>query len=175
MTSTAPQSPPTVTESLVRYARVIRRRFWIVAVAVVLVPAVSYIFSRQQPAAFKASASALLTHLNLAASLTGLPPDPPASTAPERARETQSALARTPTVAARVIKATNSRLTTDEFLAISSVTPRANTDLIDVSVVAHDRRVAQTLATAYVRAFADYSNSLERATLDQGYADGPAR
>src|SRR5438876_4286878 len=134
MTSTAPQSPPTVTESLVRYARVIRRRFWIVAVAVVLVPAVSYIFSRQQPAAYKATASALLNHLNLAASLTGLPQDPTASTAPDRALDTQSALARTPTVVDRVIKATNSRLTTDQFLGTSSVTPRTSTDIIDVSV-----------------------------------------
>jgi Mrp family chromosome partitioning ATPase/capsular polysaccharide biosynthesis protein len=175
MTSTATQSPPTTVESVLNLARVARRRLWIVLPAVLLVPIVAYAFASQQPAAYKATSSALLNHLNLAASLTGLPQDPTASTAPDRALDTQSALARTPTVVDSVIKATKSRLTTDEFLSISSVTPRPSTDIIDVSVVAHDPQVARTLSTAYIRAFVEYSNGLERATLDQGYTDVTTR
>ena len=175
MTSTATQSPPTTVESLLHLARVVRRRLWIVLVAVLLVPIVSYALASQQPAAYKATASVLLNHLNLAASLTGLPQDPTASTAPDRALDTQSALARTPTVVQKVLRATRSGLTTDEFLGISSVSPRPSTDIIDVSVVAHRPVVAERFATAYIRAFAEYSNGLERATLDQSYSDVTAR
>ena len=83
------------------YARIVRRRLIVVLMAVTLAPVTSVVIAKQQAAEYQATASTLLNHINLGASLSGVPQDSSAVVSPDRALATEAALARTPTVADR--------------------------------------------------------------------------
>src|SRR4051812_14385261 len=87
---------------LQRYLDVLRRQKWVVAIAVLLTPAAAFALSLGQARAYRASADVLLSHQNLAATLTNTT-DPQLNQLPDRYAQTQAELAREPAVAERVL------------------------------------------------------------------------
>jgi Mrp family chromosome partitioning ATPase/capsular polysaccharide biosynthesis protein len=153
------------------YARIVRRRAIFVLMAVTIAPVTSVLIAKQQANAYQATASTLLNHINLGASLSGVPQDSSAVVSPDRALATEAALARTSTVAAAVIKATGVRLTPSQFLSSSSALPSGTADLIDLSVTSGTPDLAIRLTNEYAKQFAAYSNKVEGTAADQAYAD----
>src|SRR5438128_12169906 len=160
--------PPTAdagqtrTTTLRDYLHVARRRKWIIALAIVLVPLVAVGLSLHQRKMYRASAEVLLATPNVANQLNGIT-DSGLSQDAERFAQTQADLARVPAVARGALSLAGVRGSVDDFLSVSSATPRTNADLLDLSAENHDPAVARRLATAYAQAFSHYRGQLDTA------------
>jgi Mrp family chromosome partitioning ATPase/capsular polysaccharide biosynthesis protein len=153
--------------SLRDYLRILRRRKWIVLLAAVLVPLSAALVTHQQPPRYEASADVLLNRQSLAATLNGSQ-DPNLLQDPDRLGKTQAALARVPTLAENVLRATGfTNRTPGGFLASSSVAAVAGTDvLLSFSVSDRSPTVAERLATAYATQYTLYRRQLDTDALD---------
>jgi tyrosine-protein kinase len=154
------------------YLNVVRRRKWIILLALVLVPAAAILFSLQQERLYQANAEVLIGRQNLAASLTGTV-DPTVYQQADRIIQTQANLARVPDVARRVLEEAGiaGSETPREFLSRSSVSAKQNADLLEFKVTDPSPRRAAELATVYANQFKTYrreidTTSLERARLE---------
>ena len=145
--------------------RVVRRRKWVILLAVLLVPLAAVLFSLRQEARYEASAEVLLSRADLAASLTGTP-GLFASEDATRFGQTQARLARVPAVAERVLGKTGlTDRTVEDFLAASDVSARQDADFLVFRVVDVDGALAMRLATEYARQFTLYRRKLDTAAL----------
>jgi capsular exopolysaccharide synthesis family protein len=162
---------PHAESSLRDYLRVARRRKWMILQAALLVPAAAVVLSLQQQRLYEASSEVLLSRQNLAAALTDTP-DVTLSQDAARLVETQANLARIPDVAARALAAANvSDRTPDDLLDSSSVSGKANADLLEFKVTDPSRAVAARLATEYARQFTIYRRQLDTAALQRARAE----
>jgi succinoglycan biosynthesis transport protein ExoP len=158
------RQPATAHVSTLRdYLQVARRRKWIIVQAAVVVPLAAFAFSLHQQPRYEASAAVLLSQQDLAGQLTGTSVSSGAS--PDRAAQTQATLGRVPAVAQSAINATHVQMTPEAFLASSSVTPAANSDILTFSFADENPALAQLLATAYARAYVRYRLSNDTAAV----------
>ena len=149
------------------YLTTLRRRKWLIAQTVVLMPAVAIALSLHQQTLFRAHAEVLLSHQNLANQLTGTT-DPTQFQQPDRIAQTQADLARVPQVAQRTLVAAGlSDRTPTDFLNQSSVTAKANTDLLDFAVTEPNASLAAKLVNAYAKQYAAYRGQLDTAALQR--------
>jgi polysaccharide biosynthesis transport protein len=156
------------------YLQILARRKWLVLPVVILVPLVVLAITASRSAAYKASADVLLNRENIAANLSGVP-DTTSLQDPERFGQTQAELARVPTIASRVVKATGVDQSAGGFLGSSSVTPHPNADLLTFSVTSGTTALAEQLATEYGRQFTIYRAELDNGFLLQSRSDAQAR
>lgn len=132
---------------------VLRRRKWLVLLAVIVVPAAAVAYSLKQQAQYQARADVLLGQQSSLAAITGSP-DLTGIQDPQRIVDTETALAREPGVAAKVLAAAGVHdRTPDEFLNQSSVSSQTNTNLLSFRATDHDRSQAIALANAYANVF----------------------
>ncbi len=145
----------------------IRRRRWVIAQAVVLLPAAAIALSLHQQTLYRADAEVLLSQQNLANQLTGIT-DPAQFQQPDRVAQTQADLARVPEVARRTLAAAGiSDRTPGQFLSESSVTAKANANLLDFAVTEPSASLAARLVNEYARQFAAYRSQLDTAALER--------
>ncbi len=157
------------------YLRVVRRRKWVIVMAVVLVPAAAVAFSLQQQRLYSASADVLLVQQNLGTQLNGLT-DPTVYQQPDRKAQTQADIARSPEVARRALEAAGmDDRSAENLLAHSSVSAKQNADLLHFSVTDRDPAIAANLANEYGKAFIGYRAELDTAVLLQARGDVDAR
>ena len=157
---------------LQRYLDVLRRRKWIVAVAVVVTPATAFALSLSQARAYRATAELLLSHQNLTAVLTNTT-DPQANQLPDRFAQTQAELAGEPAVAQRVLAVTRDAVrdaglepwSVSQFQSAADARTRQNADLLELGVTAPDPALAMRLTTAYAKQFAAYKLELDTAAF----------
>lgn len=150
------------------YVNVVRRRKWIILVAVLLVPASAVFFSLQQEKLYESTAEVLISRQNLAASLTGTI-DPTVYQQADRIIQTQQNLARVPEVAERVLRSTGlgGTMTPRQFLARSSVSAKQNADLLEFKVTDPIAGIATRLATQYANEFKNYRRELDTAAFQR--------
>jgi Mrp family chromosome partitioning ATPase/capsular polysaccharide biosynthesis protein len=146
--------------SLRGYLRVVRRRKWVILLAVLLVPAVAVGLSLRQEKVYKATSQVLLVQQNPADQFNGINNQSGAQPA-DRQAQTQADLARVPPVARKTLELAGLHRSADDFLAHSSAAAATNSDLLLLSAWDHDPQVAANLATAYARAFARYRTDLD--------------
>jgi Mrp family chromosome partitioning ATPase/capsular polysaccharide biosynthesis protein len=146
------------------YVQVVRRRKWIIAQAVVIVPLAALAFSLHQQKMFQGSAQVLLSQQDLGAQLLGQSTytNDPA----DRQVDTQASLARVPRVAQLAVDRAHSKLTPQQLLASSSVSAGTNSDLLTFSVTNHDPGTAEALATAYAHAYVAYRLAVDTAPIN---------
>ena len=151
------------------YVRVLGRRKRIILLVGLLVPLAAVLASLTQERLYQASAEVFVSRQNLAADLTGVTGgNPNVSGDPERLVQTQAALASVPTVAQRVLAATDVRdRTPEDFLEDSTVAPRPDADVLEFRVTDRDPGLAVRLATAYAREFTEYRRELDTAALTE--------
>ena len=129
------------------YLRVVLRRLPLLLLCVVLVPAIAVALALRQHSLYSSSAEVLLQNEDLASSLAGVSQP---YVDPVRFSQTQVALAETPDVAERVVRAAKvPGLTAGAFLGSASVSANANADLLDFTVTDRDPGRAALLATTY--------------------------
>jgi Mrp family chromosome partitioning ATPase/capsular polysaccharide biosynthesis protein len=151
--------------SLHDYLAVLRRRKWLVLLAVVIVPAVAVALSLIQTPRYQASAEVLLSRQNLAALLNNSN-DQSLAGDPARLAQTQADLAQVPEVARRTIsRAGIKNMTPAQFLATSGVSAKSDADLLVFTVWNRHPSIAERLATLYGRAYIDYRGKLDTAAL----------
>jgi len=157
--------------TFVHYLHVLRRRIWIFLVPLIVAPVVAFLVTSAQPSKYEATSTVLVSNLDLAQSLNGLPTDQSLSQQPDRALATQATIARSPEVARRAIKAARAPLTPTGLLDESSVSPETNANLLDFNVKNHDPALAVALANAYSRSFTTFSNELQAAPLQTAFTE----
>jgi uncharacterized protein involved in exopolysaccharide biosynthesis len=120
--------------SLHDYLAVLRRRKWLVLLAVVVVPAVAIALSLLQTSKYQASAEVLLSRQNLGALLNNVN-DQSLAGDPARLAQTQADLAQVPEVARRTLALAGIKnMTPAQFLATSDVAAKSDADLLVVTV-----------------------------------------
>ncbi len=145
----------------------LRRRKWLFILAVATVPAAALLYSLQQPAKYQASSDVLLGRQDVIAALAGTA-DPSVTQDPQRLVDTQTALAREPQVAQRVLASLSMHdRTAEEFLAQSSVSAQSGTNLIEFHVTDRKASTAVQLANAYTRQFSSFARQLDTSALDK--------
>jgi polysaccharide biosynthesis transport protein len=146
-----------IVPSLLDYLNVLRRRWWMLLLTVLLVPAVAVALSLRQGPTYKASAEVLLKPR---AATDGQPSDP------ARVAQTAAELARVPEIATRAIRAAGVRdLTPSEFLQQSTASPTLGSDILTLSVINSQPEIAKRLGTAYARTFSAYQHDLDTQEL----------
>jgi capsular exopolysaccharide synthesis family protein len=154
------------------YLRLLRRRKWVVLLALILVPAVAVALSTRQSPRYEAQAQVLLTHQSLAALLTNTQDPSVNQQLADRNATTQADLARVPTVlVATLASVPGSHLTPFQLLHSSSVSAGQNSDLLTFAVIAKTPGLALKLATAYAGAYTDYRHRLDTAALQLARQD----
>lgn len=152
------------------YLQVVRRRKWLIILALVLVPLAAAAFSLQQQKLYQASSQVLLNSQNLAAQLTTGQPNVAGMT-PDRIAQTQADVARVPRVAQRALATIpGTGLTPRQFLKSSGVSTALNADVLTFSVTNHDARLAKRLVDAYAAAYVWYRHRLDTASIHAALA-----
>ena len=117
---------------LSEYVDALRRRKWVVILAVVAVPAIALVVALAQDAQYRSSADVLLKRSNIGATLLGVP-DPSTYQDPVRFSDTQAALARVPEVATQAASIAGvPGITGAYILGNSVVRPSPENDLLEV-------------------------------------------
>jgi polysaccharide biosynthesis transport protein len=151
------QPAPDSEASLRSTLRVLRRRKWIVLQAAMLVPLIATLITLRQQPQYQAEASVLLEDARPAESSGS-------AAAPDRRARTEADLARMPSVALATLRSVPANgLTVDGLLDRSTVTPRANSDILDFRVTDPSPERARALTTAYAQRFIDARRSSSRA------------
>jgi Mrp family chromosome partitioning ATPase/capsular polysaccharide biosynthesis protein len=155
------------------YLHVVRRRKWIILLAVVLLPLAAVLFSLHQQTLYRADAQVLLSSQNLAAQLTGTQA---VINPPDRVAQTQADVARVPQLARSVlVRVPGSGLTAQQLLLASSVSAATNVDILAFSVTNHDPALARRLVNAYAAAYTVYRRQLDTAPIARALARVNAR
>jgi len=154
--------------SLREYLQVAQRRKWVIVLGAVLVPFAAIVISFLQQPTYGSSAEVLINRQNIAQTLTGTV-DPTAADA-TRVLATQVALARLPDVAKRALELAGPEgegITAPRFLRRTSVTEKADADVLVFTAKAPTQPAAEALATSYARAFVAYRHKLDTSALKQ--------
>jgi succinoglycan biosynthesis transport protein ExoP len=152
--------------SLRDYLGVLRRRVWLFVLVALLVPVVVVALSLSQEKSYRAEAEVLLTRENLAASLAGATDWPAALESSERFAQTQADVAQVPAVARRALKRAGlSDRSPRDFLAVSEVTPKPDSNLLTFSVTDPEPNAAIRLANEYARQYTIYRRTLDTAAV----------
>jgi tyrosine-protein kinase len=150
-TPPAPRSATGTGGEISAQLRLLRRRKWIVIDTAILVSLAAAAFSLHQQPRYQALASVLLTDDS---GLTGLSSSNGTSSSLDRRAQTEADLARMQPVIRHTLKRIKVRgLTIDQFLGRSSVSPRANADILDFRVSDPSPARAQALTNAYANQF----------------------
>jgi tyrosine-protein kinase len=152
--------------SLRDYLQVLRRRGWLVLAAVVLVPTLAVLLSLRGQSLYQSKAQVLLSHQNLASSLTMNVQDPSAFVQADRLAQTQANVARVPEIARSMLERLGiHELTPKRFLADSSVSAGQNSDILTFKVTNHDPLLARRMVEGYAREYTRYRRRLDTAAL----------
>lgn len=148
----------------------VRRRWVVVVLPVVLVPAAVAGLSLLQTPRYNASAEVLLQRQDLVNAVIGAANGTAGTDAPDA--ETQARIATVVELAQRTLdKAAISDMSPTEFLEKLSVTLNGNSDILKFSVTDTDPRRARLLATTHAREYVAYRQELDTAAIRRARAD----
>ncbi len=155
-------NPP---RTLADYLAILRRRKWIIVALPVLTALAAFALSTTQAPVYQAHATILVNRAGIVTAITNV--QDPATYDATRFLTTQSTVARSSTLAARVVAAAGvPGVTPGAFLGLSSVTPHTNADLLDMSVSHPNPNDAVLLVNAYAREYTRYRTALDTARVN---------
>jgi Mrp family chromosome partitioning ATPase/capsular polysaccharide biosynthesis protein len=153
--------------ALLDFLAVLRRRKSIVVLALILVPLAAAGVSATQRPLYQATAKVLVNRANIVSAITNVTDPSTIGNDPTRFLTTQSDIARSPTLARRVVDAAGvPGITVERLLADSSVSAATNADLLNISVSNTNRRDAIRLADAYAHEFTTFKTDLDTARIN---------
>jgi Mrp family chromosome partitioning ATPase/capsular polysaccharide biosynthesis protein len=145
----------------------LRRRSWIVVIVLVVTPLTAIAFSRTQQPLYQATSKVLVNRANITSAITNIQDPSTIGNDPTRFLSTLSDIARSPTLASRVVNVAGvPGMTVEKFLADSDVTAAANADLLNVSVSSTSRGDATRLANVYADEFTKFKTDLDTARIN---------
>ena len=144
------------------YLRVLRRRKWIIIVAVVLAPLVAVLLAQAQRTLYTASARVLVSRQDLSANLLGIS-DPTQLDSP-RLLTTQAQFARLPVIALAALQAAGVKNgSASDLLGPSTVVASDNSDFLTFTVSDAHLARAVRLTAAYANAYVAYRRQYDAA------------
>ena len=155
--------------TLADYVAILRRRKWIILVLPVIAAASAYAVSQTQSALYSATAEILVNRSSIVSAISGV--TDPALGDPRRFLTTEASIARSPELASRVAAAGGvPGLTAGQVLGASSITPRSDADLLDISVSWDNPADAARIANAYALEFTRYKSELDTKRINDAIA-----
>ncbi len=151
------------TDSLLYALRVVRERWWIIALSTVLVTGVAVAMSLRSPDVYEATSKVLFGGSQVTDSAFGIQRN---SGQPEREAATQVIVATSPKVADRTRKVLETELSRDDLLAKVTVQAADNADVLTFTAQDGDPREAAAIANAFAEAYQDVKKESEVAQLD---------
>jgi len=148
------------------YLAILRRRKWIVISLPLLAALAAYAISTTQPALYQGTAEILVNRSNVVTAVTNI--SDPTALDPTRFLTTEATIARSPTLAARVVAAAGvPGMTPGKLLGESNVSPASYADLLWVSVSDSSAPDAVRLANVYATEFTRYKTELDTARISE--------
>lgn len=164
-------SPPTEipggeTPGVVQAIRVLRERWWVIAICAVVSLLVAVIYLERQPKEYSATAALQFTANSLPSQVAGVPSNQSAD--PEGEKSTNLQLVTTTPVAALVVKALHLKITPAELLnQVSTSNPRDDY-IVDISATERDPKLATGIANAFAQQYVVYSQQQNENQLIKG-------
>jgi Mrp family chromosome partitioning ATPase/capsular polysaccharide biosynthesis protein len=150
--------------SLADYVAILRRRWWMIAIPLVVAPIGAFVVARSEQPEYRATATVYINRTPATSTATGIY-DQSAAQDPVRFFQTQADLARDPVLLDRVARAAHG-ITAGALAGASSVSPSGNADLLNFSVTSADRDAATRLANAYAGEFTKFQPEQNRTSLN---------
>ena len=145
------------------FVDVVRRRKWVLILLLVLVPLAAVLVSMRQEKLYQATSQVLLGRQDLAATLAGVVSPFYGS---DRTLQAEAEIARNPDLATATLRAAGVKdRSAGQFLALSSVVPKPNVDVLQFSVTDKDSGLAVVLANEYARQYLRRNLALETEAL----------
>ncbi len=156
----APEERPAFERGLA----IARRNWLLLAICLVVVPVVSYAYSKSQTPQYTASSSLLFANRELESQIFGLTPS--ANSDPQREAATNLKLASLEQVASRTAEALpDANLSATEVSEKISVSPEGESELVDIAATDASPPFAARLANEFARKFISFSRESERAKI----------
>jgi capsular exopolysaccharide synthesis family protein len=152
------------------YLAVVRRRKWVILLAVIAAPLAAVALAARQEPLYASQAEVLLSRQNLANTLSGAQ-DPTLYLQAERFAQTQADLAEVDEVARRTLNAITLDRTPRQLLKEISVKARANADILVFRVVDASPTLAPQIATEYAKQYTQYKEEIDTAPLQRAESE----
>jgi receptor protein-tyrosine kinase len=153
------------------YVKVLRRRWRLLAVSIILVPLAAGVASARQHAKYQARSQVLLLRGSVANTLTGAS-DPSNAQTDDQIAQTQASVARATVIARRTLDAAGlDDRPTQALLSNSRVTPKTGTLVLEFSVTDRNRALAARIATAYAHQYTRFRADLSTEAIKKSLAD----
>jgi capsular exopolysaccharide synthesis family protein len=172
-------SPSAETPGVVQAIRVLRERWWVVAICVVVSLSVALVYVERQPKEYTATSELQFTANSLPSQVAGVPSNQSAD--PEGEKSTNLQLVTTTPVAALVVHALHLETTPAELLKQVGTSNPRDDYIIDISATDRTPRMAATIANAFAQQYVIYSQQQNENQLikgeqliDQRYAQLPS-
>lgn len=151
--------------SLGDYVALLRRRKWIVIIAIVVAPVCAYAFASQQTPVYQATASVATTENSPAVTIAGVQGTQQAASPAFAA--TQIILAETRSVARAVLaRARVTSVSPEQLLNMTSITANPDADILYFTINGSDQTQSVTLANAYAEQYTVFLDNMD----SQAYA-----
>lgn len=150
------------------YLESIRRYWWLLVAAMLVTASLTYVITAMKPKLYEGTAKVLLTNSEPINVLLHSTPSP--SNDPERDLNTEVALVKLDTVAARVRRELRLPLSTTKLLSEVSVAPQGTSDLLAISAKDRSPARAAALASAFARHYVSSRRQLARSSYESAAA-----
>jgi succinoglycan biosynthesis transport protein ExoP len=165
---TSAHEPPTSAEvpGLIRALRVLRERWWVVALCPLITLAVALVYLERQPKQYTATAKLQFVSNSLPSQVAGVPGEQLVD--PEGVKATNVQLVTTPPVAALVARSLKLKIPPEELLEQVSASNPQNDYIVDITATDTDPRLAAELANGFAEQYVAYSESQNVGQLVKG-------
>jgi succinoglycan biosynthesis transport protein ExoP len=166
--STPAHEPSTSAEvpGLVRALRVLRERWWVVALCPLVTLAVALVYLERKPKEYTATAKLQFVNNSLPSQVAGVPGEQVVD--PEGVKATNVQLVTTPPVATLVVEALKLKTTPGELLEEVSASNPQNDYIVDVTATNTDPAQAATIANGFAEQYVAYSEAQNVGQLVKG-------
>ncbi len=151
--------------SLAAYLSVLRRRWMLVLIPLIVVPAAAVAFSLHQQKLYQASAQVLITNQNPSQGIVGNGTQT-SSGDPTRLANTETAVAQVPEIARRTLASLGLRDRSPlDLLSHMSVAPASEADILNFAVMDPNQHLAKQLVNEYARQFILFQQELNTSAI----------
>lgn len=158
---------PEEESQLITLSRVVRERWWIVAITTLLCVAVTLAVSLTSPDTYEATSRLVFRDPGLSSAVSGQPLFP-ASSDPQRQAATNTELVRSAEVAQLVIDDLSLDETPQQLLDSVTISDEEDTDVVDITASDKDAEQAAAIANSFATQYVQYRRRSDREKVLEG-------